>query len=52
MIEIPRPILIKNFINEGSSRPVTNAEFMEFWKKINEEEREQYAQEIMALKAS
>jgi hypothetical protein len=50
--EIPRTTLIKNFINEGSSRSVSNAEFMEFWKNTTLEERDQYAKEVMALKGA
>ena len=49
---IVRTTLIKNFLNEGSSRPITNAEFMEFWKSTSEEERTQYTNEVLALKAA
>lgn len=48
---VPRTTAIKNFVNEGSSRPVTNSEFMEFWKACSEDERTQFANEVIALTA-
>jgi hypothetical protein len=46
---IPRTTLIKNFLSLNSSKPVSNSEFMEFWKACSEDERNQFAQEVYAL---
>lgn len=49
MPEIPRTTLIKNFLNQNSTRPISNAEFMEFWKATTPEERDQFAREVLEL---
>lgn len=46
---LARTTVIKNFLNEGSSRPVSNAEFMDFWKACSEEDRAQFDREARAL---
>jgi hypothetical protein len=46
---LARTTVIKNFLNQGASRPVSNAEFMDFWKACSEEDRARFDIEARAL---
>lgn len=34
---------VKAFFDKDTERPVSNREFMDFWKALSEEERQQFA---------
>ena len=42
-------VVVREFLNEGSSKPVSMSEMAEFWKACSTEEKEQYATEARAL---
>jgi hypothetical protein len=42
-------ILVKEFLNLNTNRPVPLTEMNEFWKSCSMEEREQYAAEVRKL---
>ena len=46
---LARTTVIKNFLNQGTARPVSNAEFMDFWKACSEEDRNRFDIEARAL---
>jgi hypothetical protein len=46
---LARTTVIKNFLNQGTARQVSNAEFMDFWKACSEEDRARFDVEARAL---
>jgi len=37
------------YLNKDTARPVSNAEFLEFWKGCNEDERANYSKDAARL---
>lgn len=42
-------ILVREFLNRETSKPVTLSELQGFWKGLTEEEKNQYGAEVRAL---
>lgn len=42
--KVTRINVVKRFFSEGSTKPVTTPEFMEFWKVCSEAERQEFAE--------
>ena len=38
-----RTVAVKSFLEKDSSRPITNTEFMAFWKVCTDTERQEFA---------
>lgn len=44
-------VVVRKYIDAGSSRPTSGPEFISFWKDCDTETRQQYADEVVRLTA-
>lgn len=51
-MELTNTQAIRDYLNQGTTRPVTSTELMEFYKACSTEERQQFGDEARKLLAA